>query len=186
MVFPQKQGAVSGRAACYESYRVLQRTGLLLQDSCGVVQPNESDVGLDVAPRSFVFAGWRGLPGEAVAPDSVRTLRAGGLGNGGKAEPRWAGEVRGQLAWRDLVCTDRPWPCEWALSVVACESSNDPLEWATEWYQGQQWYFHGLWQIASLDPDPGPLADPVYNTERAEEKYLSGGATHWLICGMGR
>ena len=76
-----------------------------------------------------------------------------------------------------------PWECGWALAVVGCESSFQPLAWATEVIDGQRYYFHGLWQIVSTSPDPGPLADPVYNTQRAAEKYRNGGASHWPHCG---
>ena len=83
-----------------------------------------------------------------------------------------------------IICAEgTPWTCEWAMATVWCESSGVDTALATELYKGRRYYFHGLWQIVSESPDPGPLADPVYNTALAAEKFLSGGAGHWPACG---
>ena len=91
-----------------------------------------------------------------------------------------------------IVCAPGlPWPCAWALRTIyggapGCpngESGGDPAALGSEWHQGDQWYFHGIWQIASRSPDPGLLEDPVFNTQRAAEKYRSDGASHWPRCG---
>ena len=91
-----------------------------------------------------------------------------------------------------IICAEgTPWPCDWALATVQCESGGNPTAWATEivevFIDGAwvwvQYYFHGWFQIASTSPDPGPLADPVYNTERAVWKYINEGPAHaWPGC----
>ena len=82
-----------------------------------------------------------------------------------------------------IICAEgTPWPCEWARAVVGCESSFQTDAWATEVIDGVRHYFHGWFQHISESPEPGPLADPVYNTARAEEKYRSGGTSHWPNC----
>ena len=55
----------------------------------------------------------------------------------------------GRLAGVDAatLCDARPWPCDWALAVVACESSGRASAWATELYDAdgdgikERWYF---------------------------------------------
>ncbi len=82
-----------------------------------------------------------------------------------------------------VVCTDGwPWSCEWALAVIACESSFNASSIATEVIKGVRYWFHGWWQIVSTSPEPGPLADPVYYTERAAWKYINEGTDAWPNC----
>ncbi len=90
-----------------------------------------------------------------------------------------------------IICAEgTPWLCDWALATVQCESGGNPTAWATEIVEvfidgvwvWVRYYFHGLWQIASTSPDPGPLADPVYNTERAVWKYINEGTGAWPGC----
>ncbi|KKK79171.1 hypothetical protein LCGC14_2836200, partial [marine sediment metagenome] len=82
-----------------------------------------------------------------------------------------------------IICAEgTPWPCEWAIAVVRCESSGRADAWATEIVRGVRYWFHGWFQIVSTSPDPGPLADPVYNTERAAWKYINEGMGAWPGC----
>ncbi len=82
-----------------------------------------------------------------------------------------------------IICAPgTPWPCEWALATVACESSFRVEAWATEIHNGRRYWFHGWFQIVSTSPNPGPLADPVYNTERAAWKYINEGTGAWPGC----
>ena len=93
------------------------------------------------------------------------------------------GPVTSTSRVQEIVCAPGlPWECSWVLRVVACESTNRSDAWATEWHRGEQFWFHGLWQHVSRSPDPGLLADPVFNTQRAAEKYRAGGASHWPSC----
>ena len=92
-----------------------------------------------------------------------------------------------------IICAEgTPWPCEWARAVVGCESSFQTDAWATEvivvfvdgYWISKRFWFHGLWQHISESPEPGPLADPVYNTALAATKYRSEkGTGHWPACG---
>ena len=84
-----------------------------------------------------------------------------------------------------IICAEgTPWACEWAMGTVACESSFQTDAWATEVIDGVRHYFHGWFQHISESPDPGPLADPVYNTAVAATKYRSEkGTGHWPACG---
>ena len=86
---------------------------------------------------------------------------------------------------RSLICgAPYTWACAWALATIACESGGDPNAVGSEWYQGELWYFVGLWQIATRDPAMIPtLQDPVTNTLEAHWKYTHGGASHWPVCG---
>jgi len=82
-----------------------------------------------------------------------------------------------------IICAEgTPWPCAWAMATVGCESSYDPFALATEIVRGKRYWFHGWFQIVSESPDPGPLADPVYNTERAAWKYVNEGTGAWPGC----
>ena len=82
-----------------------------------------------------------------------------------------------------IICAPgRPWPCDWALALAFCESSFNVEAWATEIYRGTRYWFHGWFQLVSTSPDPGPLADPVYNTERAVWKYINEGIGAWPVC----
>ncbi len=84
---------------------------------------------------------------------------------------------------RTIICAaGLPWPCAWGMATVACESSFRVEAWATEIYKGKRYWFHGWFQIVSTSPDPGPLADPVYNTERAAWKYTNEGTGAWPGC----
>ncbi len=96
---------------------------------------------------------------------------------------------------RELVCSDEwTWDCGWALrtifgGAVGCpngESFGSATAVGSGWYMGQQWWFYGLWQIAVPVP-PGNgydwLFDPYLNTVEAHLKYLSGGKSHWPVCG---
>ena len=139
---------------------------------------------LDVAPRSYLTtAGWLAL-GEEVAGDApLHELRR-------LLRPTVVSEAQD---WRWLLCREgRPWSCSWALSTVECESGGDPAALGHEWYDSdgdgieEEWWFHSLWQIASRSRNPGLLADPEYNTARAESKFRSGGAAHWPNCGLAR
>ena len=96
--------------------------------------------------------------------------------------------------WRSLICgAPYTWDCDWALRVIyggapGCpngESGGNPNAVGSEWYEGELWYFVGLWQIATRDPAMIPtLQDPVTNTLEAHWKYLHGGASHWPVCGQ--
>ena len=90
--------------------------------------------------------------------------------------------------WRELVCSAPfVWDCGWALRVIGCESGGNPNAVGTEWYEGQLWYFVGLWQIATLNEAMTPvLKDPVRNTAEADYKYRHGGVGHWPVCGSDR
>ena len=116
------------------------------------------------------------MPGRSVeVPGVVQRVAVGDL-----AIPV---QVHGDAAVEAIICApSRPWPCEWALALAFCESSFNVEAWATEIVRGVRYYFHGWFQLISTSPDPGPLADPVYNTERAAEKYRSGGTGHWPAC----
>ena len=137
---------------------------------------------------ALAFLGWnaRGMRlalGEAVAGGDIGGSKAyeGLPGREVRRHPSAASQ------WRWLLCAPgRPWPCPWALATVACESGGDPTAWSTEVVEGVRYYFHGLWQHASLNPEPGRLADPVVNTEIAVSKYRVGGATPWPYCGLAR
>ena len=113
---------------------------------------------------------------EAVAgADSARPIR------------RWGAveqnRFRGDVDVEAIICAEgTPWPCEWALALAFCESSFNVEAWATEMVDGVQHYFHGWFQLISTSPDPGPLADPVYNTERAAWKYIYEGTGAWPRC----
>ena len=87
---------------------------------------------------------------------------------------------------RALICgAAYAWDCGWALRTVMCESSGNPNAVGSEWYEGELWYFVGLWQIATQAPAMIPvLQDPVRNTAEADGKYLHGGAGHWPLCGQ--
>ena len=96
----------------------------------------------------------------------------------------WAESKLPVVAMRPIICAEgTPWPCEWATATVRCESSGLADAWATKVIDGIRYWFHGWFQIVSESPHPGPLADPVYNTERAAEKYRSEGpASAWPGC----
>ena len=118
---------------------------------------------------------------EEVADSEVATRTANGLGYAAAQGGRLGGVVE---SWRAIICAEgTPWPCAWAMATVGCESSYDPSALATEVVRGRRYWFHGWFQLVSESPDPGLLADPVYNTERAAEKYRSGGVSHWPNCG---
>ena len=99
----------------------------------------------------------------------------------------WGAFRAGYRAWETLVCGEPfTWDCSWALSVIACESTNDPTAVGAEFYDGRWWYFYGLFQIAHPDP-PGPstdwLLDPWLNTVEAHIKYVEQGPGAWPNCG---
>ncbi len=135
---------------------------------------------LDAAPSWWTAS--RAIPGrveEGLADTNVRVPR--------KARQQSDGDDGAVLApsasIRAIVCAEgTPWPCDWAVAVVDCESSGRMDAWATEVIRGIRYWFHGWFQIVSTSPDPGPLADPVYNTERAAWKYRNGGVGHWPGC----
>ncbi len=141
---------------------------------------------------------------EIDAPAIYRFLRwnAGGMGDQAveprgslAALPTWIPQVdagraeAGASDWREIVCDNRPWDCSWAIDTVLCESGGDWAAAGSEWYDSdfdgipEQWYFHGLWQHASLSSEPGPLVDPAYNTDLAEQKYRANGKAPWPACG---
>jgi hypothetical protein len=94
-------------------------------------------------------------------------------------------DYRGAADLQRIICEGRAWSCDWALRVVGCESGGDALAVGQEWYEGELWYFVGLWQIATRDPAMIPvLQDPVRNTAEAEWKYNNGGTSHWPVCGL--
>ena len=97
----------------------------------------------------------------------------------------------GSVEAQAIICAKgTPWSCEWALALAFCESRFNVEAWATEMVEvfidgawvWVQYYFHGWFQIVSTSPDPGPLADPVYNTERAAWKYIYEGTGAWPRC----
>ncbi len=67
-----------------------------------------------------------------------------------------------------------PWPCEWALAVIECESGGDPNA-----YNPAGPYV-GLFQV--WEGYGGNLYDPAVNVAVAWELYQSGGAGHWPHC----
>ena len=77
------------------------------------------------------------------------------------------------------------------MALGCCEASFKVEAWATEivevfidgaWVWVRH-YFHGWFQHISDSPEPGRLADPVYNTALAAEKYRSEkGVGHWPAC----
>lgn len=144
--------------------------GLGWRDSAGLRALGGLDA-LDHIAASW----WVAVRGEAVQTEGADFV--------GAIAARPARIYIGSSDWQALVCRPvYPWPCEWALAVIYCESNGVESAWAMEWHRGEQWYFHGLWQIASRSPDPGLLAGPVYNTERAAEKYRASGTTPWPGC----
>ena len=87
-----------------------------------------------------------------------------------------------------VVCADGvPWSCAWALTTVACESTNDPTRVSPDGL------FHGWWQLWIGHFAPGgrfygryvlaDAYDPVKSTMMAVELYLDGGAAPWPVCG---
>ncbi len=72
-------------------------------------------------------------------------------------------------AWQTLVCV-YDWPCDWALAVVYCESTNDPNA-----YNSSGPYV-GLFQILNGSNDPAT------NIAQAYAKWKSGGTGHWPNC----
>ena len=123
----------------------------------------------------------------------VRLDRSAGTDQFGDSSAR--GDGRGDVADAHVppaalaatICAPEfTWDCGWAERTVACESSGDPNAVGSEWYQGELWYFVGLWQIATRDTAMIPtLQDPVTNTLEAHWKYLHGGVAHWPVCGRG-
>jgi len=75
--------------------------------------------------------------------------------------------------WRTLVCS-YDWPCEWALAVVDCESTNSPSA-----YNPAGPYI-GLFQV--WEKYGGNLYDPEVNVSKAYGLYQSGGSAHWPNC----
>lgn len=63
---------------------------------------------------------------------------------------------------RSIICGSAyAWPCEWALAVVFCESSNDPGAVGREIIDGREYRFVGWFQV-----EGGPT-DPIANTDAA-------------------
>ncbi len=101
-------------------------------------------------------------------------------------QPRSTPSYSGLGYARDIICApERLWPCDWAMAVVACESTFQENAVGTQWYRGQLWYFYGWFQIASLIPPGGTmdwLFDPINNTAEAHYKFMNGGTRHWPNC----
>lgn len=78
-----------------------------------------------------------------------------------------------------LVCA-YPWPCEWALAVVACESSWDPRA----YNEGNYGLFqvHYLSHVRRVDGPPEILYDPEVNVKMAYEIWSENGAAPWPNC----
>ncbi len=155
-------------AGHYNSRNILRRTsdaqGALLEEAAPEGQ-------VDAAPILWVLAR---PPGRAAAVDHTPRNQA----------PLSSVDARIDDVAQAIICAEgTPWPCEWARAVVGCESSFQTDAWATEVIDGVRHYFHGWFQHISESPDPGPLADPVYNTALAAAKFRTGGAGHWPACG---
>lgn len=106
----------------------------------------------------------------APGPTAGRGAAAGGAfeasGTDGLSRPPLRPLPAGVGQWRGLVCSAPfTWPCEWALAVIACESSGNPDAIGDEWYEGRLIYFYGLFQVWN-----GPL-DPYLNTVEAHIQY---------------
>ena len=128
------------------SQSLLQRTS-----SSQVSQAREGD--LDAEPSEILAPGslegseapelWesRGVLGI----DAERTSTGGTIPVGELA--------RVESDYRDLICS-YDWPCDWAMSVVRCESSGKAEAVATEQYEGRTLQFMGLFQVwdGSLHP----------------------------------
>ena len=130
-------------------------------------------------------------PGRSVEVAGESKVVAGVLGQASWGFPDTRKADNWNLAPQAIICAEgAPWPCEWALALAFCESSFNVEAWATEMVEvfidgawvWVQYYFHGWFQIVSTSPDPGPLADPVYNTERAAWKYIYEGTGAWPRC----
>ena len=83
--------------------------------------------------------------------------------------------VLGQYPLEALVCS-YPWPCEWALTVMQCESTADP----GAYYNGNR----GLFQIGAVHADRvgGDLAAlyiPEVNVRVAYEIWSEQGWAPW-------
>lgn len=90
------------------------------------------------------------------------------------------GGIQQELASPDLqelICS-YGWRCSWALSVVGCESTFNPLAYNPAGpYSGlfQVWLGH-RWSREQLE-------DPVINVAAAWELYQGRGVAHWPECG---
>ena len=140
-----------------------------------------SHTGAQVDAESIAASWWTAARGETVQGEGVTqtrgsTSRSVYLG-GALPSPSVTSTVEAVACAPGL-----PWPCAWALAVVDCESRGIAGALASEWIRGEQFWFHGWWQIASASPDPGLLADPVFNTQRAAEKYRADGTAPWPGC----
>ena len=81
--------------------------------------------------------------------------------------------VLGDRATRIRICA-YPWPCEWALGVVACESSGNPNAYSSA---GPYLGLFQIWQGYG-----GNLYDIETNIATAARLYSTGGAGHWPNC----
>lgn len=86
-------------------------------------------------------------------------------------------------SYEDLVCAPQHvWPCGQALSVMECESTNNPRAYKAGNY--------GLFQInqihgARVGWDLDLLYDPETNVRIAHDLYRASGWTPWRYCSRG-